>query len=93
MIQPRQEFQLREQMIGRRLGMDLQTKVLIEKLVLQHHIARRTIQQPGALQQGAARLRQPGLKQIDIERPQLLLGTAQEQDHMVKRRSCSLVIR
>src|ERR1019366_9328209 len=71
MIEPGQEFQLREQVIGRGLGKDFQTEVLIEKLVLQHHVARRTIQQPGAFEQRAARLRQPGLKQIDIERPQL----------------------
>src|ERR1019366_2471332 len=72
MIEPGQEFQLREQMIGRGLGMDFQAEILIEKLVLQHHIARWTIQQPGAFEQRAAGLRQPGLKQINIERPQLL---------------------
>jgi hypothetical protein len=37
MIQPCQEFQLREQMIGRGPGVDFQAEILIEQLVFQHH--------------------------------------------------------
>jgi hypothetical protein len=70
MIQPGQEFQLREQVIGRRPAVDLQAEVLIVEFVFEDHIAGRAIQQPGTFEQWASRLRQARFKQVDIERAQ-----------------------
>ena len=69
-IQPGQEFQLREQMIGRCPAIDLQAKVLVVELVFEHHVAGRAIQQPGAFEQRTSRLWQARFKQVDIERAQ-----------------------
>jgi hypothetical protein len=69
-IQPGQEFQLRQQVIGRRPSVDLQAEALIVELVFEYHVARRAIQQPGAFEQRTPRLRQAGFEQVDIERAQ-----------------------
>src|ERR1039457_7236530 len=53
-------------------AVDFQAEVLVEDLILEHHFAGRTVQEPGALEQRAARLRQAGFEQVDIERAQFL---------------------
>jgi hypothetical protein len=62
-IQPGQKLQLREQVIGRRPAIDLQAEVLIVEFVLEHYVARRAVQQPGAFEQRTSRLRQARFKQ------------------------------
>ena len=49
-IQPSQEFQLREQVIWRGSAVDLQAEVLIVEFVFEHHVAGWVIQQPGTFE-------------------------------------------
>jgi len=61
-IQPGQERQLCQQVVGRGAAVDLETEGVVVKLIFQHHFFRRPIQQPCAFQQRTSWLWQTGFE-------------------------------
>src|SRR5262249_15911791 len=70
-VQPCQEFQLCQQMIGRCTAVDFETESLVVELVFEHDLACRAIQKPGAFEQRTPWLGKSGFKKVDVARAQV----------------------